>query len=95
MNTLLNPLAFSLLLTSLYILRFRGWTRPGRVLIYFGFFAAIEIVATRSFLPPGAFGPLLGYVCLGLTVPVLVAAFLVWRYERLQGEAGEEPEAPV
>lgn len=87
MEAILNPLAFAMLLTSLYILRFRGWDRPLAVAVYFVFFAALEFLATHYFLPPGAFGPGLGMVCLGLTVPVLVAAFLVWRHERRQGES--------
>ena len=87
-ESMLNPIAFAGLLTALYVLRFRGWTRPGRVALYFGFFAALELVATRYFLPPGAFGAGLGYLCLGLTLPVLIAAFLVWRHERVQGETG-------
>ena len=86
MESILNPLAFATLLTSLFVLRFRGWTRPLAVAIYFAFFATLEIVATRYFLPPGAFGPGLGYVCFGLTVPVLVAAYLVHRHEENQGE---------
>lgn len=88
METIVNPLAFALLLTSLYILRFRGWQRPFAVVVYFIFFAAMELVVARYFLPPDAFGPGLGKVCLGLTVPVLLAAFGVWRYERSQGELG-------
>ena len=85
-ESILNPLAFALLLTSLYILRFRGWKRPGIVVIYFLFFAILEWVATRYFLPPGAFGPILGKLCLGLSVPVLVAAYLVWRHEIREAE---------
>ncbi len=88
-ESILNPIGFATLLTALYVLRFRGWTRPGRVALYFAFFAGLELVATRYFLPPGAFGPALGRLCLGLTVPVGVAAFLVWRHERRQGETGE------
>ena len=79
---MLNPIAFAILLTSLYVLRFRGWRRPGMVALYFLFFAGLEIIATRHFLPAGAFGPGLGVVCLGLTVPVLTATFLVWRHEK-------------
>lgn len=81
-ESLLNSLAFALLLTSLFVLRFRGWKRPTAVLVYFLFFAVIEVLATHYFLPPGAFGPGLGYVCLGLTLPVLIAAYLVWRHEK-------------
>lgn len=87
MESLLNPLAFATLLTSLYALRFRGWRRPIAVLGYFAFFAVLEVVAT-SMLPPGAFGRGFAVLCLALAVPVLVAAFLVWRHERNQDELG-------
>lgn len=80
-ETVLNPVAFAALLTSLYLLRFRGWRHPFRVAAYFAFFAAFEWIATRYFLPPGAFGPELAWLCLGLTIPVCVAAYLVWRHE--------------
>ena len=85
-EALLNPIAFAILLTSLYVLRFRGWRTPLVVAVYFIFFAALELVASHYFLPPGAFGVGLGYLCLGLTVPVLIATYLVWRHERSQGE---------
>jgi len=88
MQSIVNPIAVAALLTSLYVLRFRGWTRPGVVAAYFVFFATLELVATHYFLPPDAFGPGLGYVCLGLTAPVLVAVFLVRRYERREGHEG-------
>ena len=87
METVLNPLAFATLLTSLFVLRFRGWRRPSMVVVYFIFFATLELFAARFFLPPGAFGPSLGIVCAGLTVPVLVAAYLLWRHEIREGEA--------
>lgn len=85
-EALLNPIAFAILLTSLYVLRFRGWRTPWVVAVYFAFFAGLELVASHYFLPPGAFGVGLGYLCLGLTVPVLIATYLVWRHERSQGE---------
>jgi hypothetical protein len=83
---LFNGIAFALLLTSLFVLRFRGWQHPGRVIAYFLFFVLLEAVASHYFLPPGAIGPGLGYVCLGLTVPVLIAACLVWKHEVKHGE---------
>jgi len=82
-DAVLNPLAFATLLTSLYVLRFRGWQRPLAVAGYFGFFAILEVAAAQA-LPPGAFGGGLWTLCLGLSVPVLVAAFLVWRHEHEQ-----------
>jgi len=78
---MLNPIAFAILLTSLFVLRFRGWQRPLLVVVYFLFFVGLEIVAARYFLPPGAFGAGLGYVCLALTVPVWIGTFLLWRHE--------------
>ncbi len=88
-EAILNPIAFATLLTSLYVLRFRGWARPRRVALYFLFFAALELVAAHWFLPRGAFGTGLGYLCLALTVPVLVAVVLVWLHEQRQGETGD------
>ena len=84
MESIVNPIAVAALLTSLYVLRFRGWTKPGVVAAYFVTFATLEVVATHWFIPPGAFGPALGYVCLALTAPCLVAVFLVRRYERTE-----------
>ena len=89
----LNSLSIALLLTSLYVLRFRGWKRPFAVFVYFIFFAVLEVVASRYFLPPGAFGPAVGYVCLGLTLPVLVAAYLVWRQEKRFDEIDDRDAA--
>lgn len=79
---MLNAVAFAILLTSLYVLRFRAWQRPGVVALYFAFFVGLEMIASHFFLPPGAFGPGLGYLCLGLTVPVWVASLLVRRSEQ-------------
>ena len=86
MESILNGLSFSLLLTSLYILRFRGWKRPVAVAGYFVFFLVLEIVASHYFMPPGAFGSGLSIVCFGLTVPVLVATYFVWRHEQHHDE---------
>ena len=86
MESILNGLSFSLLLTSLYILRFRGWKRPVAVAGYFVFFLVLEIVTSHYFMPPGAFGSGLSIVCFGLTVPVLVATYFVWRHEQHHDE---------
>ena len=91
MESILNPIAFSILLTSLFVLRFRGWQRPVHVACYFAFFATLEIGATRYVLPPGALGSGLGYLCLALTVPVLIAAYLIWRLERADTPRDEQP----
>lgn len=87
MESALNGISFSLLLTSLYILRFRGWKRPLAVVVYFVFFVVLEVGSAHFLLPPGAFGSGLWMLCLGLTIPVLVAAYLVWRHQRRYGES--------
>ena len=87
MGPFVDGIAFAGLLTSLYVLRFRGWRRPIAVVVYFAFFFALEFWASSSLIPPGAFGPWLAIACFGLTVPVLVAAGLVWRHERTQQRA--------
>lgn len=89
MEAILNGFSFALLLTSLFVLRFRGWNRPAMTATYFLFFLVLEVAASHYLLPPGAFGPGLGYVCFGLTVPVMIAAFLIWRHERAHGQTGE------
>jgi hypothetical protein len=78
---MLNGFTFALLLTSLFVLRFRGWRRPALVAAYFIFFAALEMTTSHYLLPPGAIGPELAWVCLGLTVPVWISIYLVWRHE--------------
>ena len=90
MESALNGLSFAVLLTSLYILRFRGWRTPWVVVFYLTFFASLEVITSYYFLPPGAFGPWLAIVCFGLTIPVSIAAFLVWRHERCHDEGGDE-----
>ena len=90
MESFVNPIAVALLLTSVYVLRFRGWTRPWNAAAFFATFATLELVATRYFIPPGAFGPELGWLCLGLSVPVVVAIVIVRRHER-----HARPDPPV
>ena len=87
MESALNGFSFALLLTALFILRFRGWQRPISVVLYFTFFVVLEVVASHYFMPPGAFGSWLAVVCFGLSVPVLIAAYLVWRHEQRHGES--------
>lgn len=85
---MLNGFAFALLLTSLFVLRFRGWTRPRHVIGYFAFFAALEMVANHYFFPAGALGPEVAVVCFALTVPVSIAAWVLWRHEKTQAARG-------
>ena len=83
-TAVLNPVAVAGLLTAIYVLRFRGWEQPRVTAAYFVFFATLEIVATHYFIPPDAFGPELGILCLALTVPAVIAVVLVRRHERFE-----------
>jgi hypothetical protein len=87
-ESILNGLSFSLLLTALFVLRFRGWKRPLMVVAYFAFFLVLEVTTSHFFMPPGAFGSGLAILLFGLTVPVLVAIYFLRRHERAHGEAG-------
>ncbi len=86
MESSLKGLSFALLLTSPYVLRFRDWRRPFAVICYFAFFVTLEMIASNYFLPKDAFGSAFSWLCLGLTVPVLIAAFVVRRLENRQDE---------
>lgn len=81
METLVNPIGVGGLLAALYMLRFRAWQRPLRVVAYFAFFTTLEWIATRFFLPPDALPSAIGWLCLALMVPVLIATWLVRRQE--------------
>lgn len=65
------------------VVRFIG---PFAVICYFVFFVTIEMIASNYFLPKDAFGTAFSWLCLGLTAPVLIAAFVVRRLENRQDE---------
>lgn len=87
MAELVNALGIGWLLAALYMLRFRAWRRPILVVAYFAFFATLEWIAARYFMPPGALPDVLGRLCFGLSLPVVVATWLVRRQEQRRGES--------
>lgn len=87
MSSLVNPVGIGALLAALYMLRFRAWRAPLRVAAYFAFFATLEWLAARHFLPPDALPDAIGWLCLALTVPVLIATAFVRRHERRMHES--------
>jgi len=70
----------ALVLTAMFAFRFRGWERPLRLFGYFALFLALEGVSAKFLLPPNVFGSEVGWVCLGLSVPFIVASWLDWRF---------------
>lgn len=81
MESLVNPVGVGGLLAALYMLRFRAWERPLRVVAYFAFFTTLEWLAAHYFLPPDALPSAIGWLCFALMVPVLIATWLVRRQE--------------
>lgn len=86
-HALMTSVGVTALLTSIFALKFRYWRRPVVLTIYALVFFVIEWVGHRYFLPEDLFGAWLGYLCLALTVPVVVAIVLLDRYERKMGVA--------
>lgn len=90
MIDLTNAFAVALVLTAVFALRFRYWRNPGVLAAYFTFFFAAEWAAGHFFFPAGALGIGIAWVCFALTPPVLVAIYLVDRYERNHGKQAPE-----
>jgi hypothetical protein len=87
-ETLLIAASIALLLTAAFTFRFRMWSRPGVVASYFATFLALEYLAERLFLPAGALGLEVMYLCLPLVAVFGVAIAVARRIER-----GARPEA--
>ena len=79
-------IAFSVaaLLTAIFAFRFGQMTRQGVLGAYFALFLTIEWVAAKYFIPEGALGIEVAYLCLGLTMAFVVAGILRHRYEKSQ-----------
>ena len=86
MTSLLNAAGIASVLTALFALRYRDWASRRFLFAYYWVIFGLEFVLSWKFLPPGAFGPEVGVVCLALTVLVCAAIYGVKRYERNQGQ---------
>ncbi len=95
MDSWINATGIAAVFTALFALRYRRWHSPRVLLLYFGGFFCLEFAANYWFLPPGSFGPEVGFVCLGLTVPVCAASYVVARYERRIEEESKPPHVEV
>ena len=99
MVAFINATGFASLLTALFAMRFRFWGSPLILVAYFAVFFGLEIAVSLWVLPPDAFGPEIGILCLCLTVVVSAAVYGLRRYERgLTGQADggaqtQNPEA--
>ena len=84
-HALMTSVGVTSLLTAVFALKFRYWRRPGILTLYAALFFGLEWVGHRYLLPQEVFGAWLGYLCLALTVPVVVAIILLDRYEQKMG----------
>ncbi len=90
MVSTVNAIAFALVLTAGFTLRFRVWREPIKVLLYFVFFASIELVAHRYLIPEIAFGIELAYVCFSLATAMVLVMVGLDRYEKMVQRSEEE-----
>ena len=82
MVPIINAVAFASVLTAGFTLRYRMWKKPWLVVLYFGSFLGIEVLAHRYFIPEVAFGIELAYVCFGLTIALIATTIGVIAYEK-------------
>jgi hypothetical protein len=81
MQSLFVSFSFALLLTAMFSFRHRLWDRPLQLAIYFVTFMTLEATVQHFFLPPGAFGMEIGFLCLALAMVFLVVTTLMRRIE--------------
>ena len=86
MTSFINAFGLASVLTAMFALRYRFWRSPILLGAYFCFFFAMEWLVSAYYLPPDALGSEIGYVCLGLTAPMLGVIYGVNRYEQANGE---------
>ena len=82
----INGFGLATLLTALFALRYRYWRSPRILVSYFSFFLILELIVSVKILPPGALGPEVGLVCLGVGAMVIAAIIGLHRYEVEVGE---------
>ncbi len=81
LETLAVSLSITTLFTSVFALKFRYWRRPKLLALYAVVIFFAQFIA-HGIMPEDAFGPALTYLCFGLSVPVILAIFLLDRHER-------------
>lgn len=78
-------ISFASLLTAMLAFRFELWRRPWILTAYLAFFTALELALETFVLPPDAFGPEVGVVCLVITALFVGVSFGVRRLLRSEG----------
>jgi hypothetical protein len=86
MTPWINGFGLATVLTALFALRYRYWRSPRVLISYFSFFFVVELGVSHWMLPPGAFGPEVGLVCLAVGALVMAAIYGLHRYENAVGE---------
>ena len=86
MTPWINAIGIATVLTALFALRFRTWRQPKMLAVYFTFFFATEFAVGQWVLPPQAFGPEVGWVCMVISALTAAAIYGIDRYERSTGQ---------
>ena len=68
--------------TAIFAFRYAMWDEPWRLVRYFVILFAIELAAERWILPPGALGPEIALVGVGITTLFVVASLVQARLMR-------------
>ena len=84
-HAVLTALSMTTLLTALFALKFRYWRRPKLLTAYAAFFFTAEYLGHEYLVPADAFGSWIIILCFALSVPVLVAIYLLDRHEKKHG----------
>ena len=79
--SIFNAAAFAGLLTASFALRYHTWREPLKLVAYFALFATLEIIGSM-FIPEGAFGAEVGFVCLGMMLLVVTGIVVLDYLER-------------
>ena len=88
MTPWINANGIAGVLTALFAMRYRVWRSPKTLILYFGFFFGVELAVSHWLLPPDAFGPEVGIVCLCVGVLVCAAIYGIDKVEKASGEDG-------
>ncbi len=80
--------SIALLFTAVFAFRFRTWRQPRTLAVYFVGILAVEWIADHFFLPVGALGLEVAYVCFALSAIFFGAIYVAHRFDL--GSGGDE-----
>lgn len=91
LQSILVSVSIASMLTAVYAFRYRAWDKKLLLAGYFALFFAIEWAAESMFIPAGALGVEVGYVCFAITALFVLAGHFVQHLERLGERSSDDP----